>query len=69
MILISIGLSFALLLIVHNFLILIPLLLLGIVSKEGLVHFLTGRGYKCILASPEKALKDVFLFHMSTGAT
>ena len=44
MILISMGLSFALLLIVHNFLILILLLLLGITSGGGLLHFLTWRG-------------------------
>jgi hypothetical protein len=45
MILISVGQLFALLLLVHSFLILIPVLLLGIISGEGLRLLLTG-GYK-----------------------
>jgi len=46
MILISMGLLFALLLVVHSFLVLVPLLLLGIISERGLLYFLTGGGYK-----------------------
>jgi hypothetical protein len=40
------GRLFALLSIVRNFLILIPLLLLGIISGRVLLHFLAGEGYK-----------------------
>jgi hypothetical protein len=46
MILISTELLFALLLIVHSFLISILPLLLGIISEEGLLHVLTGDGYR-----------------------
>jgi hypothetical protein len=46
MILISVGLLFALLSIVHRFLISILPLLLGNISEEGLLHFLTGEGYR-----------------------
>jgi len=46
MILISMGQLFALLLIVHNFLISILPLLLGIISGEVLLHFLAGEGYR-----------------------
>jgi len=40
------GRIFALLLTVHNFLISVLPLLLGIISGEVLLHFLTGEGYR-----------------------
>ena len=62
------GRLFALLLIVHNFVILIPLLLLGIVSEMGRLHFITGEGYIWVEMELLSSISTVAPVGSSVGA-